>query len=69
MEKTFTFAIHRYINGSWRLVRKHAGIGVNQKRKLINSAKRLGYEYSSIHHAYITKKNGLVCSIARFTID
>lgn len=69
MEKTFTFTIHRYVNGSWRCARHHAGIGVNQKRRLVYCAKRLGYTYSSIQQAYIFKKNGIVTSIAKFTKD
>lgn len=69
MENKFTFTIHRYSDGDWKCVRCHHGIDGNQKCRLIYAAKRLGYIYTPIQHAYIYRKNCLVTAIAKFTKD
>lgn len=67
MEKTFTFTVRRYLDGSWYCIRQCYALDVNQKRKLVRLAKRLGYIYSSVHRAYILKNSdGVLKSIARF---
>lgn len=69
MENKFTFTVHRFTDGYWKCVRCHSGIDGNQKRRLIYTAKRLGYIYSPIQKAYIYRKNCLVTAIAKFTKD
>ena len=70
MEKTFTFTVHRYLDGFWSCVRCAHGIDVNQKRKLIYLAKRLGYKYSQTNRGYIFKNSdGLVNAIVKFRKD
>lgn len=70
MQRTFTFTVHRLLDGFWSCIRIAPGVDVNQKRRLVKLAKRLGYTYSSAHHAYIHKNSdGIVNSIASFKIE
>lgn len=67
MEKTFTFTVHRYLDGFWTCIRCQSGVDVNQKRRLIYLAKRLGYKYSPTHRCYTFKNHdGIVNAIATF---